>query len=162
MKYLHRLAAEIITGEPIESYSNPYLDRGHAQEEQARSTYAFIHGWEPTLVGFIKNGPKGCSPDAMLGEDGLLEIKTQRADLMVETLFKDTFPSAHKAQVQGALWVAEREWADLVVFAPGMPLFVKREHRDDAYIAVLEKAVDAFNAELAEVVAHLRKWQESA
>lgn len=156
--YLHRLASEILTGEPVESYTNPYLERGHAQEDEARQLYTFMTDAEPLRVGFIVNGKKGCSPDSLLGEAGILEIKTQRADLLIDTLLKDAFPPAHKAQTQGALWVAEREWIDIAIYAPKMPLFVKRAYRDSDYIAELSDAVDRFNDELAAVVERVRRY----
>lgn len=159
---MNKLAAEILTGEPLESYTNPYLERGHAQEDDARRDYAFMMDAEPTRVGFIRNGDKGCSPDSLLGDSGILEIKTQRADLLIETLRKDTFPSAHVAQCQGALWVAEREWIDIVCYAPGMPLFTKKAKRDDGYIANLAGEVERFNSELAETVEAVRRYGRAA
>lgn len=159
---MNKLAAEIITGEPLESYTNPYMERGHAQEDDARRDYAFMLDAEPTRVGFIRNGGKGCSPDSLVGSSGILEIKTQRADLLIETLRKDAFPAAHVAQCQGALWVAEREWIDIVCYAPGMPLFVKRAARDEAYIANLAREVEKFGAELAETVDAVRRYGKAA
>lgn len=158
MAYMRRLAGEIITGQPIESYSNPYMDRGKAQEYQARDLYGFVHDAPLTQVGFIKNGDKGCSPDSLIGSNGVLEIKTQRCDLMIETLLKDTFPSEHRAQCQGALWVTERDFVDLVVYAPRMPLFVKRATRDEKYIAELAGEVDRFNDELRAMVLKLKRY----
>jgi hypothetical protein len=155
--YMYKLAGEIITGEPTESYSNGYMERGHALEGDARSLYAFMTNEDPEQVGFIRNGAKGCSPDSLVGASGMLEIKTQAPHLLIETLLADKFPSEHVAQCQGALWVAEREWIDLVVYYPGMPVFTKRATRDEAYIAELSKAVDIFNAELHELVAKIRK-----
>lgn len=156
--YMLKLAGEVLTGEPTESYSNPYMERGHAMEGEAREMYAFMHDQEPRQVGFIVNGPKGCSPDSLLGDAGMLEIKTKRSDLLIDVLLKDEFPAEHKAQCQGALWVAEREWIDLAVYWPGLPLFVKRATRDEDYIAKLSDAVDQFNAELAEVVERVRRY----
>ncbi len=156
--YLNKLAAEIMTGEPLESYSNPYMDRGHAQEDEARSMYAFMTDNEPFRVGFIRNGEKGCSPDSLIGGDGVLEIKTQRADLLIETLRKNVFPAAHVAQCQGELWITDRQWVDIVCYAPKMPLFIKRAYRDEAYIAKLAKAVDEFNVELRTTVEAIRSY----
>jgi hypothetical protein len=155
--YMYKLAGEIITGEPTENYSNGYMERGHALEGDARSLYAFMTNEDPEQVGFIRNGAKGCSPDSLIGANGMLEIKTQSPHLLIETLLADKFPSEHVAQCQGALWVAEREWIDLVIYYPGMPVFTKRATRDEAYIAELSKAVDIFNAELHELVAKIRK-----
>lgn len=160
-KYMLTLAGEILTGAPAESYSNGFIDRGHVMEPEARRLYAFMFDAEPQQVGFIRNGDKGCSPDSLLDDAGVLEIKTQKADLLIDTLLKGTFPAEHVAQCQGALWVAEREWIDIAVYWPGLPLFVKRAHRDEAYIAKLAAAVKDFNAELADTVERIRSYGTS-
>jgi hypothetical protein len=146
--YLYKLAGEIITGEPMESYSNAHMERGKAMEDEARDAYAFIANVEPQRVGFIRNGRKGASPDSLIGDAGMVEIKTKLPHLMVELILRGEFPPEHVAQCQGQLWVAEREWVDIAVYWPGFPLFVKRATRDEAYIRKLASAVDDFNAEL--------------
>lgn len=156
--YMLKLASEIITGEPGETFQSAAMDRGKIMETEARALYSIIYDDPLTQVGFIRNGTKGTSPDSLVGDKGGLEIKTQRADLLIETLLKDQFPPEHKAQCQGFLWVAEREWVDICVYWPRMPLFVKRATRDEAYIAELSKAIDAFNAELGELVEKVRKY----
>lgn len=156
--YMLRLAGEIITGEPAETYSNHHMERGKAMEAEARDLYAFMTDAEPQLVGFIRNGDKGASPDSLIGDNGLLEIKTKLPALLIEALLKDEFPAEHKAQCQGALWVAEREWIDIAVYWPGMPLFVKRATRDEAYIKTLAAEVDRFNAELHEIVERVNRY----
>lgn len=156
--YLLKLAGELITGEPAENFGNAHTDRGHAMEPEARERYAFDYECDPAQVGFITNGPKGCSPDSLIGANGMLEIKTKLPHLHLDCLLRDDFPPEHKAQCQGALWVAEREWIDLAIYWPKLPLIVKRATRDEAYIAELSKAVDAFNAELAEVVEKVRAY----
>jgi hypothetical protein len=156
--YLLKLAGEIITGEPAESYSNQYMERGHAQEDDARRLYAFMADAEPALVGFMRNDVAGASPDSLVGDAGLLEIKTRCAHLQIDALLKDNFLPEHRAQCQGQLWVSEREWIDLAVFCPGLPLFVKRAFRDEPYIAQIAEAVEAFNAELAEIVEKVRRY----
>lgn len=156
--YLYKLAGEIITGQPTESYSNAHMERGKVMEDEARDFYAFMYDAEPERVGFIVNGSAGCSPDSLLGTDGMLEIKTKLPHLMIETIIADKFPAEHKAQCQGALWVAEREWIDIAVYWPGMPLFVKRATRDDLYIKTLSDEVARFNEELAAVVAQVRRY----
>jgi len=151
--YLYKLAGEIITGrQPSEGFSNIHTERGHRMEPDARAFYAYMNDVEPKQVGFIRNGRKGGSPDSLIGENGLLEIKTKLPHLMIETLLKGEFPPAHKAQCQGNLWVAEREWIDLFVYWPAIPPFVIRAERDEPYISRLSGEVDLFNAELDEVV----------
>jgi hypothetical protein len=156
--YMCRLASEIITGEPAETYKSADMDRGNQMEAEARDFYVFSTDAELKRVGFITNGPKGCSPDSLIGTDGMLEIKTQRGDLLIETLIKNEFPSEHKAQCQGALWVAERDWIDIAIYWPKMPLFVKRATRDDVYIKTLSDAIDRFNDELQQTVARIRQF----
>lgn len=157
-KYLHQLAAEIITREPSENYTNNFMERGKLQEAEARQLYAFVHDVEPEKVGFIRNGRTGASPDALIGPSGLLEIKTRIGHLQVELLLQDRFPPEHKAQIQGALWVSERDWCDLAVYSPGLPLYVCRAGRDEAYIKELAESVERFNAELAEIVERVRLY----
>lgn len=156
--YMNRLAAEIVTGELTETFTSPAMERGHVMEEEARDAYSFMYDAEPLRVGFVKNGDKGCSPDSFLGADGILEIKTQRGDLLVDTLLKGEFPPEHKAQCQGALWICEREWVDIAVYWPKLPLFVKRAKRDEGYIANLSGEVKRFNDDLAKTVDQIRNY----
>lgn len=160
--YMRKLAGEIITGELMDSYSNAHMERGKAMEAEARATYALMTGVEPQRVGFVRNGPKGCSPDSFIGETGLLEVKTKLPHLAIECLLRDDFPPEHKAQCQGALWVCEREWVDIAVYWPKLPLFVKRAYRDEIYLKTLSDAVDKFNAELADVVARVQRYEVAA
>ena len=156
--YLHKLAGEIITGEPMERYGNAHMGRGHEMEAEARSLYAFMSDADPTQIGFLRNGQKGCSPDSLIGDAGMLEIKTKLPHLLIDCILKDDFPAEHKAQCQGALWVAEREWVDIAVYWPRMPLFVKRAYRDEEYISKLSDAIDAFNADLVAVVDRIKAY----
>jgi hypothetical protein len=162
-KYLYQLAGELITGEPTENYTNGYMERGHAMEDEARSMYAFMRDVEPLRVGFIKSGAKGCSPDSLIGSDGALEIKTKAPHILIEALFREEgIPPEHVAQVQGVMWIAEREWLDFIAYYKGMPPFIRRVARDESYIANLSRAVDEFNAELAEIVERVRNYGRAA
>lgn len=151
--YLYKLAGELLTGEPMDSFSNAHMERGHAMEGEARQLYAFLRDCEPERVGFVTNGPKGCSPDSLIASDGMLEIKTKLPHLLLAAHEEGGFPSEHKAQCQGQLWVAEREWCDLVCYWPRLPPLIVRTYRDDEYIRQLSEAVDQFNDELAALVA---------
>lgn len=154
-KYLYELAGERITGEPAESFSNGHMDRGKAMEDEARDLYAMMKDVEPQRVGFIRNGEKGCSPDSLIGDRGGLEIKTALPHIQIERLLAGKLPPEHRAQVQGALWVAERDEWDFMSYWPKMRPLIVRVPRDDAYIRELETAVALFNEELAELVERL-------
>lgn len=158
--YMRKLAAEVITEEEGESFRSPELERGHTMEVFARLEYSFMTETVPQLVGFVRNGDAGCSPDGFVDDRGMVEFKSKRADLLIDVLFKDKFPGEHIAQTQGGLWVCEREWIDLCIYWPKMPLFVKRAQRDEPYIAGLAKEVASFNQELADMVGRLRRYGE--
>jgi hypothetical protein len=157
--YMRKLAGEILTGEPMENYTNNHMERGHEQEDDARRLYAFMSDFEPLRVGFIRCEDKGCSPDSLIGKNGGLEIKTALPHIQIERLEKGDLPPEHRAQVQGNIWIAEREWWDFCSYCPKLPLFVTRVHRDDGYIATLAGAVKEFNAELAALVDRIRHYE---
>ena len=155
--YLLKLAGEVITGKPMESFSSTYTERGHAMEAEARDLYAFQTGAQLDRVGFVRRGRSGCSPDSLIGPDGGLEIKTKFPHLLIDLILKDEFPSEHKAQVQGTLWVTGRQWWDIAIYWPDIPLFVKRVHRDEAFIQQLVTELDRFNTDLDAIVAQMRQ-----
>lgn len=158
--YLYKLAGEIITGDPMESFSNAHMERGKVMEDDARCLYEFMTDAKCERVGFIRSGRKGASPDSLIGDTGMVEIKTKLPHLMIETILRGEFPPEHKAQCQGQLWVAEREWIDIAVYWPGMPLFVTRATRDEEFIKQLAEGVDAFNDELDSIVARVRAYEQ--
>lgn len=156
--YLYKLAGEVLTGEPMENYSNDAMVRGQVMEASARERYAFDTDAEPRLVGFISNFGAGASPDSLIGERGLLEIKTKQPNRHIEALLRDDIPPEHRAQCQGQLWIAEREWLDLAIYWPKLPLIVRRVTRDEAYIGEIAAAVNLFRGELANVVERVRRY----
>lgn len=156
--YLHRLAGEVLTGEPMETYKNDHMLRGREQEAEARDMYAFMKEADPLRVGFVRNGNVGCSPDSLLGTDGGLEIKTCLPHIQIERLKADRLPPEHRHQVQGSIWLCERKYWDFVSYCPRLPLLVVRVERDDGFIAEIAGAVTKFNAELAEAVEFVRNY----
>ena len=160
-KYMLSLAGEILTGNPREPFSNEHTERGHLLEPEARAQYEFINEVACTLVGFVKNNEAGASPDAFIENSGLLEIKTKLAHLQIEIILKDKVPNTHKPQVQGQMWVCERDWCDFLSYSPGLPLFIKRIYRDEKYIKeTLEPSVKMFNEELLEIVEKIRSFDQ--
>ena len=155
-KYMRTLLGELLTGTVQESYSNAHMQRGTAMEPQAREMYAMLNDdADIKQVGFMRNGRKGASPDSLVGNNGLLEIKTKMPHLQIEVLLAGTFPVEHKAQVQGQLWIAEREWCDFMSYWPGLPPFITRVFRDDQYIRGLAVEIDLFNMEMDDMRAKI-------
>lgn len=155
--YMLKLLGERITGQPTESFNNRHTERGIEMEPEARHLYEFMTDNQCERVGFMRRGNVGCSPDSLIGNDGLLEIKTKLPHLQCEVLLNDEVPAEHKAQVQGQLWVSEREWVDFVSYWPNMPLFVKRVYRDEKYIETLQNEIERFLDELNELETLLKQ-----
>ena len=153
-KLIGKKAGELITGQPDPSgYTNANMQRGNEMEAEARLQYAFLNPQANLVqVGFIRNGKAGCSPDSLVDSKGMLEIKTAWPHILLAHKARKEFPAEHRPQVQGQLWVADREWCDLIIYWPRMRPFIVRAYRDEAYIRDLEAAVDAFNLEVAEAV----------
>lgn len=160
LTYLRKLAGEILTGDPMQVATSRDLERGKLFEDEARNFYSFEHDAEPQRVGFITNGNKGCSPDSLIGDDGGLEIKVALPHIQIKRLQLNELPDEHRAQVQGGIWICEREWWDFVSYCPKLPLLVVRVPRDNGYIANLSGEVDKFNDELAATVEQIRRYGE--
>lgn len=153
-KLLYATVAEILTGEVSSRWSgNQYTERGKAWEAEVRSLYEATCEEEVRQVGFIRRGRIGCSPDSMVGAEGLLEIKTREPHLQVEVLEKGVLPSENVAQVQGQLLVTGRLWCDYVSYCRGLPQLKLRVYRDIAYLSNLKYELDQFLADLESAVA---------
>ena len=146
--YMMKLLGERFTGEPAEGFTNIHMQRGREMEAEARRFYVSMTDAAVGRIGFLRNGSTGCSPDSLVGCDGMLEIKTRLPHLQLELLLDDKVPSEYVAQIQGQLWVAEREWCDLIVYWPKLRPFIKRVKRDEPYISALAAEVRQFNADL--------------
>jgi hypothetical protein len=148
--YMHQLIGERITGELAEPFQgNAHTRRGHELEGVARALYCDATGEpQPQEVGLILNHEVGYSPDSLVGDDGLLEIKTKLPKFQIEVLLNGEIPDEHIPQCKGGLWVSEREWIDFVSYWPGMPLFIKRAYRDEIMIRTIAERVEAFHEEM--------------
>lgn len=159
-KYLRQLAGEIITKEPMgEGFLSQDMVRGKEVEPEARDYYAFTRRCAPQIVGFIKNGRKGASPDALIDDDGGLEIKCTAPHVQIERLLTNEVPSEYVAQIQGSLWVTGRAWWDFLSYSPKLPPLILRVKPDLEYHAWLSAGVDAFLRELDAMVAKIRSME---
>ena len=135
-KYAVSIAIEQITGEPIPSeYSNEHMERGHAEEPLARMEYEEQFFCDVTNGGFFELEDVGCSPDGLVGESGVIEIKSAIPSIHYERIRKNTYDSAYKWQLAGNLKFTGREYIDFVSYCSSFPvgrkLFVHRCTVDD-------------------------------
>lgn len=161
--YRAQLVIERLTGNRQEGYSNAAMQWGTEQEPFARIAYMADRGVDVQEVGFIQHATlmAGCSPDGLIADDGLIEIKCPVSATHIETLKTQHMPLEHMPQVQGQMWIAGREWCDFVSYDPRMPeklqMFVQRIPRDDQYIKALAFEIERFLEEVAAEVTALQK-----
>ncbi len=160
--YKIQLVSERLTGEKQETYINQAMQDGIDREFYARERYVQQHG-EVEEVGFIQHPTleAGASPDGLVGDDGLIEIKCPLGTTHTETLMTQEVPSKYMPQIQFQLLVTGRKWCDFVSFNPMFPehlqLFVKRVDADPVYQKELEVEVSKFLDEVNDVINKLKE-----
>jgi putative phage-type endonuclease len=148
--YRAQLVAERLTGSKEETWTSPAMQWGIDYEPLARLRYELASSSEVEECGFFPHPElqAGASPDGLIGEDGLLEIKCPNTATHIDSLKAQDVPKLYYWQVMGQLWVTGRKWCDFVSFDPRMPanaqLFIKRVVRDEAAITDLEEAIRNF------------------
>ena len=157
------MVAERLTGAPADRFTSAAMQWGTEKEPEARAAYEFLTDVDVALVGIVRHPSiegTHASPDGLVGEDGLVEIKAPNTATHIETLLGQKVPEKYVTQMQWQMACTGRRWCDFASYDPRLPeamqLFVKRVERDDALIATLEKDIAAFLAELEEKVASLR------
>ena len=161
--YLSELVVERLTGQQQEFYMNEAMQHGVDTEPQARMAYESAKNVLVDELGFCDHSTIanfGVSPDGLVGQDGLIEIKCPNSKTHIDTLLSKKAPSKYIPQMMAQMACTGRKWCDFVSFDPRLPedlqLFVVRVDRDDQYIANLEKEVSAFLAEVDETVVKLK------
>ena len=161
-KLMIKLIAERMTGLTEETYSNKTMDRGLEIEPLAREYYEELNDCPVRQVGFIERDKDiGASPDGLVGEDGMLEIKCPFPSTHIKYVLADKMPAEYVKQVQGQLWVAERKWCDFVSFDHRViqrPYFCKRVYRDDEFIKELQIKIYVFLADMKAIMEKLTSY----
>ena len=168
--YAGQLIAERLTGVVVEGFTNEAMRWGTENEPEARTAYQFATDCDVEQVGFIPHPTiteSGASPDGLIGDLGMLEIKCPNTSTHIETLRGRKVPEKYVTQIQWQLACTGRKWCDFVSYDPRMPeemrLFVSRVQRDDKRIEELEGEVIGFLAEIDEAIKDLtRKYREAA
>ena len=155
--YLNHLVAERISGELAENYTGGDAERGIAYEDEAIRAYEFQTDETVKRIGLVRNDLAGASPDGLVGDDGLVEVKAPRRHHYIRMVLSDDPAADYFPQIMGQLWLTERSWCDLCLYAPPLPLFVLRVPREDDYIANLATAVEAFEADVIEACTNARR-----
>jgi hypothetical protein len=163
LTYMRQLVGERVRRQPAAEYGfkSAHMERGNAWEQDVCDIYAFSHadGQAVTKQGFLKHlgHNTGCSVDRLVGNDGILSVKTALPEILIDIALADKFPTEHLPQSHGELWLTGRQWVDIAIYYPGMNLFVKRLHRNQDEMARIAAAVKQFNKELDEMEVQYRR-----
>lgn len=159
---LSELVVERLTGQPAEHFVTPAMAWGTEKEPEARAAYAFRFDRDVDLVGLVPHptiSGTHASPDGLIADDGLIEIKCPSTATHIETLLGGQIPGKYVTQIEWQMACTGRSWCDFASFDPRLPeemrLFVKRFDRDDKRIAEMEEQVREFLFELDTTVRRL-------
>lgn len=158
--HLYELLAQRITGFVEPSYISDDMLRGQSDEIMARALYA--ERYAPVQdMGFVTNDcwgfTLGCSPDGIVGEDGMIECKSRRQKFQVQTVVEnlaidggETIPAEYVMQIQTSLLVTEREWVDFISYSGGLPMVVIRVWPNEAVQNAIIETAGEFERRLRE------------
>ena len=144
--YRRVLLAEWVLGEPLDSYQNATMERGNEIEEEARDYFQFSQDVEVKEVGLVYHDEKklvSCSPDGLIDESGL-EVKCPLPGTHIGYLIENKLPTAYISQVQGSMWVCEREKWQFLSYCPGLDPLIIQVHRDNVWIKKFVPLLDQF------------------
>lgn len=162
--YRAQLVAERLTGKPQESFTNAAMQWGTDQEPMARSAYEIRHGVMIEQVGLIHHPSihmSGASPDGLIGDEGLIEIKCPNTATHIEYAVSGKPPTKYELQMLWQMECTGRKWCDFVSYDPRMPedmqLFIVRLDRDEKRIEEIRAEALKLNAEIEEQITKLKK-----
>lgn len=167
--YLLELLGEYATGLPASDYESPAMRWGNEWEDEARNVYGSRRDMHVNKAGFElhQSIPRvGCSPDGLIGDSGLVEIKCPfTTKEHIRTALAQAVPDQYVAQVQGQLWVTNRTWLDFASYDPrireeSLRLVVVPVDRDESFIAKLESTVRDFVVGLLQGIEQLAEMRE--
>lgn len=162
INYKAQLVAERLTGKPTDSATTKEMQWGIDHEDTARMIYEAINDLKVEQTGLVKHSEieAGASPDGLVGEDGLIEIKCPNTATHIKYILSKTYPKQYYAQMQGQMWITNRKWCDFVSYDPRLDdqlaFYVHRVERDDAFIENLEAEIKEFLQEVEDLIKELK------
>lgn len=162
--YRAQLVAERISGRPTESFTSAAMQWGTDNEPFARAAYELLRNVDVDEVGLVPHPEivmSGASPDGLVGDDGLIEIKCPNTATHIDYAITGKAPSDYQYQMLWQMECTGRQWCDFASYDPRMPdgmkLFVTRIQRDEEKIAEIKIEVIKFLAEVEAQIAQLRE-----
>lgn len=159
-KAIFKVAYERIVGETPESFSNEWTDRGHELEPLARDAYEVETFNLVEDAGFFElNDWVGCSPDGLISQDGMIEIKCPAYNTFIRYINSGKLPSTYFYQVHGQMYVTGRQWVDFVAYHPPFKPFILRVERDEKVCHEIEAALTEAIDKAKKIIEKLTKYQ---
>ncbi len=158
-EYIHELLGEVLCSDEDNVLDNLYwIARGKELEPKAAALYELQNDVKTFKTGFITNDDMtaGVSLDRIVGNDGAIEIKCPCPKTHLSAYFAKEIDAKYKPQVQGQIWIAEREWVEWISYHPELPMAQIRVYRDEDYLKKFEKYLTEFNEKLMEKLNQLK------
>ena len=155
--------AELLTGKAPEGYTNADMERGNELEEMARNSYEMETGIVAKEVGFVEESEYvGCSPDGLIGDEGMLEIKCPNDKNFTIYLYDGKVDKQYYWQMQMQMLVAGRKWVDYVVFNPNFPtpIIIQRVEANEKDMDKIRKGLDKGQEMIADIINKIREGGE--
>lgn len=163
-EYMIQLACEFVSGRQEESYQSYRMKQGSENEAESRRVYAMNHEdlnvYQVALVYKDKRKMFHASPDALVDPGGGFETKDAKFSIQYDRLMKGKMETSHIPQVQGSMYVCEREWWDWQSYCSGLPELCIRNYRDEKWISRLEEELEKFCYELAGMIKRLKEIEK--
>lgn len=161
--YAITLAVEKFAGKPVDAWEgNSWTERGREMELRALDLYSFAHDVDIAPVGFVTDDDEtiGCSPDGLVGTDGLVEVKCLKAENHVKAALyyrkNERCPPTYVQQAQGQMLITGRTWCDVIFYHPELPLLVIRQKPELALRDALRREIAAVLKERDTIFDELR------
>lgn len=162
-EYAIKLAGDLFAGEELDSWTGNYwTERGHELEDSARSLYELINDNQTDRVGFITDDDElyGASPDSLVLDCGMLEIKCKKASEHIKTIMyinkMKKPPTEHYSQCQMQTFVTGRKWVDLMFYHPSLPEKIIRINADEDFHSLLSRQLKTLIQRRDEIVKMLK------
>ena len=162
--HLYEIVAQRITGYTEPQYISDDMIRGKMDEVKARMLYAEAYD-DVEECGFITNSAMGYtvgySPDGLVGDDGLIEIKSRRQKYQIETILNNTVPDEYILQLQSGLMFSGRKWIDFISYSAGLPMKVIRVEPDKDIQEAIVKAATAFESRVTTAINNYKELSKN-
>jgi len=161
-EYACVLIAERLLHRKLEFYNSPAMERGLIVEAEAADWYEFDQDVTVQRAGFITDDRRrmGCSPDRLVGDEGLLEVKAPLPHTQVEYWLSGEVSERFRPQLQGQLYVSQRSWVDILCWHDVLPKLVVRVEPDEKFITALDRELQIFNYFIERVMEKIRATSE--